>query len=141
MKETAMPTLPTLLLIGGALHFAILIASFLTPYVLDWRRALASLTPFLRTLFWVYGAFVVLTIIGMGSIAVLNAETLSNGSMLARCVCGFIALFWLSRLFVQFFVFDIGPVVTQTILKAGYHALTFVFAYLAAVFGAAALWA
>jgi hypothetical protein len=134
-----MPTMTTLLLIGGALHFAILIASFLTPIVLDWRKALASLTPFVRTLFWVYGVFIVLTIIGMGTITVLNAETLAGGTRLARCVCGFIAIFWASRLFVQFFVFDIGPVVTQTILKMGYHALSIVFAYLAAVFGAAAM--
>ena len=53
----------TWLLLGGLLHFVVLIASALTPRVLDWRANLATLHPFLRRLFWVYGGFIVLVIV------------------------------------------------------------------------------
>ena len=46
-------TLHHALLLAGAIHFAILIASALVPKVLNWETALAALPPFLRTLFWV----------------------------------------------------------------------------------------
>jgi hypothetical protein len=53
----------SLLLAGGLLHFVILIASALTPRMLNWRANLASLHPFLRRLFWIYGVFIVLVIV------------------------------------------------------------------------------
>jgi hypothetical protein len=110
--------------LGGCVHFCILIASAMVPRVLDWRTQLAPLHPFLRRLFWVYGVFIVMTITGMGAVSVAFAHDLANGSALARAVCGFIAVFWLARLTVQFFVFDARPFLTAWWLKAGYHALT-----------------
>jgi hypothetical protein len=53
-----------LLQLAGFLQLSILIASALVPRVLDWRRNLAGLNAFLRKLFWVYGIFIVLVIIG-----------------------------------------------------------------------------
>src|SRR5204863_4398774 len=50
----------------------------------------------------------------------------SSDLPLARAVCGFIALFWGTRLFVQFFLFDARPFTTTPILKLGYHGLTIV---------------
>src|SRR4029079_16580481 len=44
---------------AGTLQWSILIASALTPLILNWRTNLATLHPFLRKLFWVYGAFIV----------------------------------------------------------------------------------
>src|SRR5204862_3759393 len=85
----------SLLIIGGVLHFVILIASALTPRVLDWRANLASLHPFLRRLFWVYGSFIVLVIISFGTLTLLRADELASTLPLARSVCAMIALFWL----------------------------------------------
>ena len=48
----------TLLQIAAALQLSILVASALVPRLLDWRTNLATLHPFLRKLFWVYGAFI-----------------------------------------------------------------------------------
>ncbi len=73
---------------------------------------------------WVHGAFIVLTIIGLGAISVASATELATGSFLARSVCGFIALFWGARLAVQFFYFDATPYLTTLSLKFGYHGLT-----------------
>jgi hypothetical protein len=129
----------TWLITGGVLHFVILIASGLTPRLLDWRTNLATLHPFLRRLFWVYGCFIVLVIVSFGTLTLLRADELSSSAPLARSVCAIIALFWLTRLFVQFFVFDARPFLTTTFRRVGYHGLTFLFSALVFIYGCAAL--
>ena len=129
----------TWLIIGGVLHFVILIASGLTPRLLDWRTNLATLHPFLRRLFWVYGSFIVLVIVSFGTLTVLRADELASSIPLARAVCAIIALFWLARLLVQFFVFDARPFLTTTVRRVGYHGLTFLFSALVFIYGCAAL--
>jgi hypothetical protein len=126
--------LETFLMVAGILHFGILIASALVPKVLDWRGELRKLPPLFAQLVWVHGGFVVLTIIGLGTISVLNAAELASGTLLARSVCGFIALFWGIRLAVQFFYFDATPYLTKLPLKLGYHALTVVFTCLTFIY-------
>lgn len=129
----------TWLFIGGLLHLVVLIASALTPRVLDWRTSLAALHPFLRRLFWVYGCFIVLVIISFGVLTLLHANELASGAALARSVCAMIAIFWLARLGVQFFVFDARPFLTTTFLRFGYHGLTLLFTALVFIYGCAAL--
>jgi hypothetical protein len=129
----------SLLLAGGMLHFVILIASVLTPRVLDWRANLAALHPFLRRLFWVYGSFIVLVIVSFGTLTLLQADELAAGTSLARSLCAIIAIFWVARLAVQFFVFDAKPFLTTTFLRLGYHGLTSLFAALVFIYGCTAL--
>ena len=129
----------TWLIIGGLLHLVVLIASALTPRVLDWRTSLAALHPFLRRLFWVYGCFIVLVIISFGVLTLLHANELASGATLSRSVCAMIAIFWLARLGVQFFVFDARPFLTTTSLRVGYHGLTLLFTALVFIYACAAL--
>jgi hypothetical protein len=129
----------TLLIIGGLLHFVILIASGLAPRVLDWRASLAALHPFLRRLFWVYGCFIVLVIISFGALTLVNADELVSGAPLPRSVCAIIAIFWLARLAVQFLVFEARPFLTTTFLRLGYHGLTLLFTALVFIYGCATL--
>lgn len=128
----------TLLQIAGGLHFVILIASALTPRVLDWRKNFAPLHPFLRRLFWVYGAFIVLVILGFGVLTLLNAQAMAAGEPVARSLAAFIGVFWLARLAVQFFVFDARPFLTSAFLTLGYHGLTVLFTALVAIYFCAA---
>ena len=129
----------SLLLAGGALHFVILIASALTPRVLDWRANLAALHPFLRRLFWVYGSFIVFVIVSFGTLTLFHANEMASGAAFPRAVCAIIAIFWLARLAVQFFVFDAKPFLTTTFLRIGYHGLTLLFAALVFIYSCAAL--
>jgi hypothetical protein len=129
----------TLLFAGGLLHFVILIASALTPRLLDWRANLAALHPFLRRLLWVYGCFIVLVIISFGVLTLVHADELASGAPLPRTVCAIIAVFWLARLGVQFFVFDARPFLTTAFRRLGYHGLTLLFAALVFIYGSAAL--
>ena len=134
-----MKTLEISLRCAGLLHFAILLASALTPRALDWRSNLASLHPFLRRLFWVFGAFIVLVIVSFGVLTLLFAPRLASGDELGSALAAVIAVFWLARLGVQLFVFDARPFLTNWFYRTGYHALTLVFILFVIVFGAAAL--
>lgn len=136
MKELL--TLENLLRLAGIGHFGILTASALVPKVLDWKTALKPLPPFLRTLFWVYGVFIVLTIIGLGTLTLFHADAMAAGDSVARGLAGFIALFWGARLAVQLFVFDARAYLTNVWLKLGDHLLTLVFIFFTVVFALAA---
>jgi hypothetical protein len=128
-----------LVIIGGVLQLGILMASALVPRELKWREQLRPLDPLLRQLIWVHGAFIVLVIAGSGVLCLTQAPQLAAGTSLARSVCGLIALFWLARLAIQFFVFDARPHLTNRLLAIGYRGLTLSFTYLAIVFALAAL--
>jgi len=128
-----------LLLVAGALHFTILIASALVPRVLDWRANLALLHPFLRRLFWVYGVFIVLVIIGFGTLTLLDSAAMAADEPVARSLAALIAIFWFARLLVQLFVFDCRAFLTTPLLKIGYHCLTLVFVYFTIIYGWVAL--
>jgi hypothetical protein len=131
--------LERLILIGGLLHFGILLASALVPRVLDWQRSLGTLDRLSRQVVWVHGAFIVLVIIGFGLLSVVFADQLAAGTPLARGVCLFIGLFWGARLVLQLFVMDAKMYLTRASLRVGYHFLTAVFAYHAVVYSLAAI--
>ena len=144
-----------LLQLAAAVQLLILIASALTPRVLDWRKNLASLHPFLRKLFWVYGVFIVLVIIAFATLTFRHADVMAAREPVARSLCLFIAIFWGARLLVQFTIFDAHSVVATALCRrtdasterayyswfyqTGYHALTIIFAFLTFVYGKAAL--
>jgi hypothetical protein len=124
---------------AGVIQLGILLASFLVPRVLDWRKSLAGLPKLSRDLIWVHGAFIVLVIVSFGLLSLVEASELAAGTSLARAVCGLIGFFWLARLAVQFFVFDAGPFLTGPLLRLGYYGLTVAFIYLAGIYGWSAL--
>jgi len=132
-------TLANLLLLGGVCHFGILTASALVPRVLDWKAELKHLSPLSRHLVWTHGAFIVLTIVAFGVISVANASELAGGATVSRWFCGFVAAFWGARLWIQLFLFDARPFLTNRFLKLGYHGLTAVFTYLGVVYAWAAV--
>ena len=128
-----------LLQLAAAVQLLILIASASTPRVLDWRKNLAVLHPFLRKLFWVYGVFVVMVIIAFAVLTFRHADAMATREPVARSLCLFIAIFWGARLLVQFAIFDARPFLTNWFYKTGFHALTITFAFLTFVYGKAAL--
>jgi hypothetical protein len=129
--------LPLLLRLAGAAHFGILIASALVPFRLNWRKELAGLPKLHFQMYLTYGGYIVGCIVGFGLVSVLLADDLANGTPLARCVCGFVAVFWAARVGLQP-VFDAKPYLTAWWLAAGYHTLTVLFSAFAVVYGCAA---
>src|SRR5881296_1618491 len=126
--------LETLIKLAGAIQLAIVFTMLWVPRVLDWRGLLAPLHPFMRRLLWVYAAFITFVNLGFGMLSLRHAGELAT-TPLGRGVCGFIAIYWLARLLVQFFVFDIRPFLLHRFFRLGYHGLTAGFVYLASVYG------
>ena len=130
--------LPNLIALAGAGQLCVLVASALVPLRLNWRRDLAVLPRLHQQLFWVYGGYVVLSIVALGVISLLNASELASGTGLARAVCAYTAVFWGIRLSLQT-VLDARPHLTKWWLKAGYHLLTVLFAAFTGIYAYAAL--
>lgn len=130
--------LPTLIFVAGCLQLGVLIASALVPLRLDWKTSLSGLPRLHRQLYWIYGGYVVLAIIANGLVCVINADELAAGSRLARCVCGYLAIFWGVRLSLQT-ILDVKEHLTTWWLHAGYHTLTLLFVTFTAIFAFAAL--
>lgn len=130
-------SLADLIRLAGAGQLGILVASALVPFRLDWKRDLASLPTLHRQMYWTYGGYVVLGIVALGTISLTCADELAGGGRLARAVCLYGAVFWGVRVCLQA-VFDVRPHLTAWWLVAGYHALTVLFVFAAAVYGYAA---
>jgi hypothetical protein len=133
--------LARLILIAGVAQLGVLIASAMVPFRLNWRTELSSLPRLHRQMYWVYGGYVVLSIIAFGLLSIVNARELAQGSGLARGVCAYIAVFWGIRVVLQG-IFDAREFLTVWWLKAGYHTLSVLFAsftllYAWAAFGVA----
>lgn len=126
-------TLASALFWIGAAQLCVLIASFLVPFQLNWRRQLAALPPIVRQLFWIYGGYIVLSIIALGTICLACADELAQGARLARAFCGYGLAFWGIRVSLQPFL-AAKPFLTTWWLHAGYHLLTLLFAAFSTVF-------
>ena len=126
-------TLQNAIFAAGIGQFSILIASALVPFRLNWREDLRSLPKLHWQMYWVYGGYVVLSIIAFATISILNSAELARGSGLARGFCLYVAIFWGIRLGLQP-IFDVKQHLTAWWLKAGYFGLTILFALLTAVY-------
>jgi hypothetical protein len=131
-------TLPQLILLAGVGQLGVLIASALVPFRLNWREALRCLSRLHRQMYWVYGGYVVLSIISFASISIFNASELASGSGLARGLCAYVAVFWGTRVVLQA-IFDVKEHLTIWWLKIGYFGLTLMFAAFTIIYSWAAL--
>ena len=126
-------TLTRLIFFAGIAQFGVLIASALVPFRLNWREELRCLPRLHRQMYWVYGGYVVLSIIAFAALSVLNPRELAGGSGLARGFCAYVAVFWGIRVVLQA-VFDVKAHLTVWWLKLGYFVLTLLFASFTATY-------
>jgi hypothetical protein len=89
-------------------------------------------------MYWVYGGYVVLSIVFLGTVSLIHARELAAGTGLARWVCGYGLVFWLVRLGLQP-IFDVKEFLTAWWLTAGYHLLTVLFVAFTVVYAIATL--
>ncbi len=95
-----------LIQIAGGLQIVIVIANFFLPAILDYRVNLAKVSPIIRHIFWGHAGYIVLILAGFAAISLLFPEDLCGASGIGRFLSGFLALFWLSRVVVQTFLYD-----------------------------------
>ncbi len=126
--------LELILQLAGLLQLSLIIPGSLMPGAVGLRKHVAVLPPFIRNLFWVYYGFIGFCLLSLGLITTLNAHELAAGSGLARGFCWFLAVFWMLRLYVAAFVFDVRPYLTNWVYRVGYQITNVVFAILPFVF-------
>jgi hypothetical protein len=131
-------TLITLLQIAAILHLGLAWAGLTMPKVVGLGEHLAPLPPFIRRLFYVYFTFIALMLVAFGVLTFILAPNITAGEPAARGLCLLMLGFWLVRLVVAAFVFDVRPYLKSWFLRFGYQATNVVFIYLAIVYALAA---
>lgn len=128
------------LLVAGAAHFLVLLASVQVPARLGWRDDLASLTPFNRKLMWVYGGFIAGLVAAFGALTLALADALVDGEPAAVGLALLIGLFWAARVVVDAVVFTHDDWPSGWTFVLGHLALTALFTFLAATYLTTAAW-
>ena len=132
-------TLTILLKVAALLHCSLICAGVAMPKAVNLRDHLRVLPAFIQRLYWVYYGFIGLIIVSFGLLTWLYADPMASGAPVARALSLLMAVFWLARLLIAGFVFDVRPYLVSPRHHVGYHALNFVFVYLTAVYIWAAL--
>ena len=127
-------TLTKLLQIAGLLHIGLFWAGASMPKAVNLGAHLASLPSFIRRLFFVYFSFIALVLAGFGCLTYIFAASIAAGEPVARALCILLTVFWMFRLVVAVFVFDVRPYLTNGFYRLGYWGLNLVFSYLVAVY-------
>jgi hypothetical protein len=120
---------------AGAVQLAIAISNLWVPDLLHYRENIARLSPMVRQVFVVHSIYIVLVLLGFGTVCLLYAPQLA-GSPLGRFLCAFLAFFWLLRVGFQFGYYDRQ---LRAKYRAGDVAYTFAVSCLGIVFALAAL--
>jgi hypothetical protein len=123
-----------LILLAGLAQIGLVSGSLAIPKILNWRGELAKVNLLIKQMFWVYAAYIVVINLCFGLISVFAYRDLTDGSKLAVLINGFIAVYWISRVFVQFLYFDRASFPTGIWPKIGETVLIMLFIFLSVVY-------
>ncbi len=104
--ETPLPHIQTFIFLAGLAQIALVLGSLAIPRILNWKRELMKIQTLIKQMFWTYAAYILFINLSFGLLSVFAYKDLTNGSLLASAICGFIAMYWISRILIQFFYFD-----------------------------------
>jgi hypothetical protein len=98
--------LKILLIISGVCHILLVAGSLLIPKLLNWQKELNVLPTLFKQMFWTYAGYILVINLCFGIISIIGTDELLNKSLLAKSICVFIGVYWLTRILIQFFYFD-----------------------------------
>jgi hypothetical protein len=127
------------LILAGVAQLGIAATSLLIPRLLGWRDETARLKPLTRQVFWTYASYILGFHVAFGLLSLLAPAALLEGTLLARMVCGFIAVYWLVRLTLQFVAYDRSEAAGRPLFRFAEAVYVSTFAYLVLVYGATAV--
>ena len=120
--------------LAALVHLGLIAAGALMPRATGLWSEVDAMSPFARTLFRVYYAFIGLCLFSFGIGTWIFAIDLASGTPLARAICGFLAAFWTLRWIAALFL-DVRPYLTSAWWRAGYTATSVVFSLLPVIYG------
>lgn len=90
----------------GVMMFIIVLLNFGVWKRFGWRQEIQRLSLLTRQVFIVHSYFIMLSVAGFGAVSLFYPQTLLEPGLLARLVLIFLAIFWGSRLVMQWCVYD-----------------------------------
>lgn len=126
-----------LVALAGVGQIVLALASTAIPHILNWRAELQKIHPLIKQIFWVYACYILVFNLCFGLVSAFCYADLTNASPLARMLTGFIAVYWLTRLSIQFFIFDRSNFPAGIWHRIGEVALVSLFVFLSAVYSLA----
>jgi hypothetical protein len=122
----------------GILLIALAMVHIVFPKYFNWEKELHSLSLINRQLIWVHTFFIALTIFLMGLLCLTSSGELVETN-LGKKICLGLAVFWVIRLFIQFFGYSSKLWKGKTFETSVHILFTFLWTYLSAIFWLIAL--
>lgn len=132
--NTCLTNIQTLLFFAGISQMALAIGSLAIPNVLKWKQELSNVHILIKQMFWTYAAYILFINLSFGLISVFAYKYLSDGSVLACAISGFIAIYWISRVAIQFCYFDRRSMPTGWLNRLLEGVLVSLFVFLSTVY-------
>ncbi|RFZ91033.1 hypothetical protein D0C36_19005 [Mucilaginibacter conchicola] len=130
-------TIQNMVKLAGVGQLMLATVSIIVPKVLKWPQELSKVEPMIKRLFWVYAIYILVINSSFGLLSLLMSGQLISAKPLACAVTGFIALYWISRLAIQFFYFDRSnfpkgtwPMIGEMVLVTAFVFFSAVYSYL-----------
>ncbi len=123
--------------LAGIAQICLAAGSLAIPAILNWKTELATVQPLIKQMFWTYAAYILVINLGFGLISLFDYAELINGSYISMLLTGFIAVYWISRILIQFLYFDRKYFPTGKWYILGEIALNVLFLFLSTVYTAA----
>ena len=96
----------TFLFLAGISQIILVFGSLAIPKVLNWKGELKKVQTLIKQMFWIYAAYILVINLCFGLLSVFAFTELTDKSLLAKVITGFIAVYWISRVLIQFLYFD-----------------------------------
>jgi hypothetical protein len=94
------------LYLAGILHLGVASANIFAFGKFHYWEHLEKLPRIMKQIFLVQNAYLMLIQVGFALLCFFFPEELTSGQSLPRAITGFLALFWGSRVLLQFFYYD-----------------------------------
>jgi hypothetical protein len=91
VMKTLFFNLQSLVCFAGVGQIILAIVSLAIPRILNWKPELAKVHILIRQMFWTYAAYILVINMAFGLLSVFAVQELTNGSLLASALSGFIA--------------------------------------------------
>jgi hypothetical protein len=125
---------------SGVALLVLFVLNFFVPRRFNWREELPRLSLINRRIVQVHAMFIALVLLMMGALLVGMTDHLLEPTPLARAVLVGLFIFWLVRLYMQWFVYDAELWRGKRFETAMHFLFTGLWTFLVGTFGAALYW-
>ncbi len=127
--------LQTLIVGGGILHLLLCLVSLPIPLVLGWRAQVKKMEPLTGLVFWTYAGYIWTIHLFFSLLSLFCADELVIASKLSMGICGFITVYWGTRVILQLSCFRQAHPPRNLFEKFGELALLALFLGMIAIYG------